>query len=179
MGELLTVAMSRGKCHWEKIRAVSASASGCSSLACQRKRQRGTQSLRPPPHLLIPLRLPHTGSSVGTHGGHRGPPGLGTVVGQYFQFAMALQTALTESNMAWTSGIMIIFYLSFFCFLFISMSQWKKGKPCQFLVPWHSCFSELGFFLFVSMVIVLMLFYSSKEKAQNFNSKGKNSNNVN
>lgn len=52
MGELLAVAMSRGKCHWQKIRAVlasrlTASASGCSLLACWHKRQRGpeTQSL--------------------------------------------------------------------------------------------------------------------------------------
>lgn len=52
MGELLAVAMSRGKCHEEKIWAVlasrlTASASGCSSKACQHKRQGGpeTQSL--------------------------------------------------------------------------------------------------------------------------------------
>lgn len=87
MGELLAVAMSRGKCHWEKIWAVSASrltasASGCSSLACRHKRQGGpeTQSL-----FLLPL--PDTGSSVErTHMGHRGPPGLG----QYYSSGTVL-----------------------------------------------------------------------------------------
>lgn len=52
LGELLAVAVSRGKCHWEKKWAVlasrlTASASGCSSLVCRRKRQRG--DLRPSP----------------------------------------------------------------------------------------------------------------------------------
>lgn len=38
--------------------------------------------------------------------GQHGPPGLDstTVLGRYFLFAMALQTALTGSNMAWTKS---------------------------------------------------------------------------
>lgn len=61
--------------------------------------------------------------------GHRGPPGLdsATVLGQYFLFAMALQTALTGSNMAWTKSKWdnddYILFCLFFCFLFISMFQ--------------------------------------------------------
>lgn len=61
--------------------------------------------------------------------GHRGPPGLDDtiVLGQDFLFAMALQTALTGSNMAWTKSKWdnddYILFCLFFCFLFISMSQ--------------------------------------------------------
>ena len=74
--------------------------------------------------------------------GHRGPPGLDstTVLGQDFLFAMALQTALTGSNMAWTKSKWdnddYILFCLYSVFLFISMFQWKKkGKPRQFLVP--------------------------------------------
>lgn len=63
--------------------------------------------------------------------------------------------------------MMIIFYFVFFFFhINISMEK-KKGKPCQFLVPWHSCFSKLGIFFFFSVfMVIVMLFYSFKEKAQ-------------
>lgn len=72
MGELLAVAMSRGKCHWQKIRAVlasrlTASASGCSSLACRHKRQGG---LRPSPCSSCPSEATrhreHCGDTYGT-----------------------------------------------------------------------------------------------------------------
>ena len=125
--------------------------------------------------------------------GHRGPPGLDstTVLGQDFLFAMALQTALTGSNMAWTKSKWdnddYILFCLYSVFLFISMFQWKKKKkkkkkknPSVFGTL-HSCFSKLGFFFvcFVSMVIVMMLFYSSKERHKISIQREKNSNNVN
>lgn len=66
--------------------------------------------------------------------GHRGPPGLDstTVLGQDFLFAMALQTALTGSNMAWTKSKWdnddYILFCLYSVFLFISMFQWKKKR---------------------------------------------------
>lgn len=66
--------------------------------------------------------------------GHRGPPGLDstTVLGQDFLFAMALQTALTGSNMAWTKSKWdnddYILFCLYSVFLFISMFQWKKKE---------------------------------------------------
>lgn len=44
----------------------------------------------------------------------------------------------------WDNNEFILFCL-FFCFLFITMFQWKKDKPSQFLVSWHSCFSVRHF----------------------------------
>ena len=158
MGELLAVAMSRGKCHWEKIRAVlaswlTASTSGCSSLACQHKRQEGpeTQSL-----FLLSLWGCWTQGAVWGHIWDTVDCldlDSTTVLGQYFLFAMALQTALTGSNMAWTKSEWdnddyILFCLFFPVFFSYQCFNEKKGKPRQFLVPWHSCFSKLGIFLF-------------------------------
>lgn len=62
-----------------------------------------------------------------------------TVLGQYFLFAMALQTALTGSNMAWTqrkwdNDDFILFCLLSVLFSYQCFNE-KKGKPCQFLVP--------------------------------------------
>lgn len=82
----------------------------------------------PVPVHPVPLKLPDTGSSVDTHMGHHGLPGLDdtTVLGQDFLFAMALQTALTPSNMArtkskWDNDDYILLSLLFF--FFISMCQ--------------------------------------------------------
>lgn len=130
MGELLAVAMSRGKCHEEKIWAVlasrlTASASGCSSKACQHKRQGGpeTQSL-----ILLSLWGCWTQGAVWGHIWDimdRLDLDSTTVLGQYFLVAMALRTALTGSNMAWTKSEWdnndYILCCLFFCFLFISM----------------------------------------------------------
>lgn len=51
----------------------------------------------PVPVHPVPRELPDTGSSVDTHMGHHGLPGLDdtTILRQDFLFAMALQTALT------------------------------------------------------------------------------------
>lgn len=120
MGELLAVALSRGKCHWQKIRTqlasrLTASTSGCSSLTARRH---GTRS-----RFILPPGscTGSTGSSVDTHMGHHGLPGLDdtTILRQNFLFAMALQTALTWSNMArtnskWDNGDYILLSLLFF-----------------------------------------------------------------
>lgn len=171
MGELLAVAMSRGKCHWEKIWAVLASrltanASGCSSLACQRKRQGGpaTQSL-----FLLSLWGCQTRGAVWGHIWDT-VDRLDWTVLQFWDSTSCLPWLfrLLWQEVTWhgqrASGItMIIFYFVFFSVFFsYQCFNEKKGKPRQFLVPWHSCFSKLGFF--VSMVIVMMLFYSSKER---------------
>lgn len=142
MGELLAVAMSRGKCHWEKIRAVlaswlTASTSGCSSLACQHKRQGGpeTQSL-----FLLSLWGCRTQGAVWGHIWDTVDCldlDSTTVLGQYFLFAMALQTALTGSNMAWTKSEWdnddYILFCLFFLFSFhINVSMKKKENPVSF-----------------------------------------------
>lgn len=46
-----------------------------------------------------------------------------TVLGQYFQFAMALQTALTGRNMTWTKDEWDNDDYILFCLFFISMFQ--------------------------------------------------------
>lgn len=106
------------------------SASGCYLLVCQHKQQGMTRDQVPVPP--VPLRLLDTWSTMGTHTGHHGPPGLG----QYFLFAMALWTVLAGSNMAWTKNKWDNDdYILFFVFFHINVSMKKKGKPCQFLVP--------------------------------------------
>lgn len=57
------------------------SASGCYLLVCQHKQQGMTRDLVPVPP--VPLRLLDTWSTMGTHTGHHGPPGLG----QYYSSA--------------------------------------------------------------------------------------------
>lgn len=72
--------------------------------------------------------------------GHHGPPGLDstTVLGQYFLFAMALQTALTGSNMAWTKSkwdnddyISLCLFFLFSFHINVSMKK-KKENPISF-----------------------------------------------
>lgn len=68
--------------------------------------------------------------------GHHGLPGLDdtTVLGQDFLFAMALQTALTQSNMAWTKSKWdnddyILLSLFFIFFFHINVSMNKRKTP--------------------------------------------------
>lgn len=138
MGELLAVAMSRGKSHWGKIWAVlasrlMASASGCSLLVCQHKRQGGTWD--PSPLFLLSLWGCRTHGAVWGHiwdTVDRLDWDSTIVLGQYFLFAMALQTALTGSNMArtkneWDNDDYILFCLfSYQCF------NEKKENPVSF-----------------------------------------------
>lgn len=153
MGELLAVAMSMGKCHWEKKWAVSASrltasSSGCSSLACQHKRQGGPET-----QSMFLLSLPDTGSSVGDTYGTPWTAWIWTVL-QFWDSTscLPLLCRLLWQEVTWhgqsASGIMmIIFYFVFFSVFFsYQCFNEKKGKPRQFLVPWHSCFSKLGFY---------------------------------
>lgn len=141
MGELLAVAMSRGKCHWQKIRAVlasrlTASASGCSLLACRHKRQRGpeTQSL-----FILSLWGCQTQGAVQGHIWDT-MDRLDWTILQFWDRTSCLPwlCRLLWQEVTWhgqrASGIiMIIFYFVFFLFSFhINVSMNKKGKPRQF-----------------------------------------------
>lgn len=68
------------------------------------------------------------------------------------------------------SGIMIIFcFCLIFCFLFIAVFQGKKENPVSFWYRDIPVFCKLGISF---MVIVIILFYSSKERHK-FQFKGK------
>lgn len=155
------VAMSRGKCHWRKMRAALASmltarASGCSWLARWLKRQRGARD--PVPIHPVLLRLWDTGSSAGTTAGHRGLSGLddatfsGTGLSVCHGFADLLWHEVKWHRQRASGITMILFFsvLILFSFFFISVWQWtkiqQKKKAHPFLVPWHSYFSKFSAF---------------------------------
>lgn len=131
MGELLAEAMSRGKCHWEKIWAASASrlpasAGGCSSLDCRRLAARGTWDPAPvPPQGAV---WGHTWDTA-----DRLDWDSTAVLGQFFLFAMAFADCPdgkyhgTDKR---ASGIMmIIFYFVFFFFsVFFSYQCFNEKK---------------------------------------------------
>lgn len=77
----------------------------------------------------------------------------------------------------WDNNKFILFCLYFSVYLSYQCFRWKRINPVSF---WYSDIPvfQLGI-LFVILFIVIMLFYSFKRKAQNLDSKGKNSNNVN
>lgn len=173
MGELLTVATSWGKCHWGNCglcRHQCSSASGCSSLACQRKRQRETCG-----SVLVPTVPPVWGLVRG----HRGAAWMGTVLRLWDSASSSPWLCrLLWQKVTWhgqrASGIMILFYLSFLFSFHINVSM-KKRKTLSVSGTVTFLFFHvrlLCLFMF-QWLFVLMLFYSSKEKAQNFNSKGK------
>lgn len=186
MGELLAVAMSRGKCHWQKIRAVlasrlTASASSCSLLACRQKRQRGpeTQSL-----FILSLWGCQTQGAVQGHIWDTMDL-LDWTILQFWDRTSCLPwlCRLLWQEVTWhgqrASGIiMIIFYFVFFLFSFhINVSMNKKGKPRQF---WYHDIPVFQVQLFVfPWFIGMMLFYSFKERHNISIQREKNSNNVN
>jgi len=166
MGALLAVAMSRGKCHWEKTRAVSASrltasASGCSSVPCQHKAARGTGDPVPAP----PVPARHRDQCEDTWDtADRLDWDSTTVLGQYFLFAMALQTALTGSNMAWTKSKWDNDYILFCLFSFHINVLMEKRKTLSVSGTVTFLFYQVRLLFLFSRVVVMMLFYSSKEK---------------
>lgn len=133
MGELLAVATSRGKCHWEKIWAVLASrltaiASGCSSLTCRHKWQDGQIW-----ETVDRLDWDST-----------------TVLGQ--ASCLPLLTAMTGSIMAWTKSERenvdyILFCLSLFSF-HINVLMIKTRKPLHFSGTVTFLFFQVRYFLF-------------------------------
>lgn len=108
----------------------------------------------------MPLKLPDTGSSVDTHVGHHGQPGLDntTVLGQDFLFAIALQTALTRSNMArtkskWDNDDYILLSLLFFFHINVSVNKRKTPSACGTVTFLFFFFSKFGFLCFYDLLI--------------------------
>lgn len=101
--------------------------------------------------------------------GHCGPPGLG----QYFVFAMALRTALTGINMAWTKNKWDNNDYILFCLFSYQCFNEKIRKTLSVSGTVTFLFFQLRHFFLVCFRGIVLLFCSFKVKAHSFNSKGK------
>lgn len=100
-------------------------------------------------------------------------------MGQSFLFAMALWTALTGINMAWTKNKWDNNdYILFCLFSYQCFNEKKKRKTLSVSGTVTFLFFQFRH-IFVCFHGIVILFYSFKVKAHSFNSKGKKSNNVN
>lgn len=77
---------------------------------------------------------------------------------------MALQTALTGSNMAWTKSKWDNDYILFCLFSFHINVLMEKRKTLSVSGTVTFLFYQVRLLFLFSRVVVMMLFYSSKEK---------------